>query len=38
VLARLFPDTLQQLEEALTNTWLQAHGIIRCVWQTTHTS
>lgn len=29
VLARLYPQTLQQLEEALTNAWLQAHGVIR---------
>lgn len=30
MLARLYPQTLQQLEEALTNAWLQAHGVISC--------
>jgi hypothetical protein len=36
VLVRLFPETLQQLEETLTNAWLQAHGVIRCVGQAQH--
>jgi hypothetical protein len=31
VLARLFPDAVRQLEETLTNAWLQAQGVIRCV-------
>ncbi|WIA08484.1 hypothetical protein OEZ85_007920 [Tetradesmus obliquus] len=29
-LARILPDALQQLDEALTNAWLDAKGIIRC--------
>jgi hypothetical protein len=31
VLARLFREELQQLDEALTAAWLQAKGVIRCV-------
>jgi hypothetical protein len=29
-LARILPDALQQLDEALTNAWLDAKSIIRC--------
>jgi hypothetical protein len=31
VLARMCPDGLQTLDDALTVAWLEAHGIIRCV-------
>jgi len=29
VLARLYPQTLETLEDSLTNAWLQAQGVIR---------